>query len=89
MEADQLIMYFGHCFNLLSLKGRMPAVGQEVQAVPLPQVLVGCGGSTLRTLQGSKCKLNVASMGSICYTCSLDLSVFGVRCQCSGVYWKT
>lgn len=51
-------MLFGLCFLLLSIKGKMPAAGQGVQAVPRPQGLVGCGASTLRTLQGSKCKLD-------------------------------
>lgn len=51
---------FGSFFrSLYPPKGRMPAVGREAQAVPLPRALVGCGGSTLRTLQGSKCKLGI------------------------------
>lgn len=48
---------FALCFLLSSFKGKMPAVGQGVQAVPRPQGLVACGGSTRRTLQGSKCEL--------------------------------
>lgn len=79
LEAGGLLTCFGLCFVLLSPKGRMPAVGQEAQAVPPPQVQVGCGDSTLRTLQASKCKLGiwvVAGMGAVCFTYLCNLSVF-------------
>lgn len=100
LEAGRVLTYFGLCFILLSSKGRMPAVGREAQAVPLPQVLVGCGDSTLRTLQGSKCKLDiwvvagmgvrvVVGMGLIYFTCLCNLSVFELRDQCSALHGKT
>lgn len=70
----------------------MPAAGQEARAVPLPRVLVGCGDSTLRTPQGSKCKLDVwvvAAMRTIYFTCLCNVPVCGLRDQCSSLHWKT
>lgn len=40
----------------LSLTEKMPAVGRGVQAAPPLQGLEGCGDSTQKTPQGSKCK---------------------------------
>lgn len=85
-------MCFGLCFILLYPKGKMLAAGQEVQAVPHPQALVGCGDSTLRTLQGLKCKLGVwvvAGMGAVYFICFCNLSVFELRHQCFGLHGKT
>lgn len=88
-------MLFCLCFLLSPLKGKMPAVGQGVQAEPRLQGLVGCGGSTLRTLQGSKCKLGwwvVAGLRAVKFLCLCSLAVFEliiIICQCSGVHGKT
>lgn len=87
-------MLFGLCFLLSSLKGKMPAVGLGVQAVPRPQGLVGCGGSTLRTRQGSKCKLGewvVAGLRALEFPCLHSLAVLEliIICQCSCVHGKT
>lgn len=87
-------MLFGLCFLLSSIKGKMPAVGQGVQAVPRPQGLVGCGGSTLRTRQGSKCKLGewvLAGLRAAEFPCLHCPAVFELImiCQCSGVDRKT